>query len=71
MRFSRAIVHTVRLLTQDEAASYCGGAQLLSIMENAGWVKPAVRQRRLKRWDIKALDTAIDRLVAGEWPKKI
>ena len=39
---------------------------LLRRFEHAGWLKPFIRGNRLTRYDIRDLDTCIDRLKAGE-----
>lgn len=70
MRFSKLIAQSVRLLSVEEAQAYVGGPQLLSLMEENGWVKPSCREHRLTRYDCKVLDAACDRLLAGDFPGK-
>lgn len=68
MRFSKLIAKTVRMMDFEDAVEYVGGRQLLELMEQAGWIKPAVRRHRMVRYDCKALDQACDRLSLGEFP---
>ena len=55
-----------RGVSPDEAAGYIGSKELLRLVERAGWVKPFVRGNRLTRYDLRDLDTCIERLKAGE-----
>jgi hypothetical protein len=60
-----------RGLSPNEAGAYVGSMELLRQFEQAGWVKPFIRGNRLTRYDIRDLDTCIDRLKAGDvLPKK-
>lgn len=70
-RFSKLIAKSVRLMDQDDAADYVGGKVILDLFEAAKWVKPACRKHRLVRYDCNVLDTACDRLQAGEWPEPV
>lgn len=49
-----------------EAGAYVGSLDLMRRFEHAGWLKPFIRGNRLTRYDIRDLDTCIDRLKAGE-----
>ena len=55
-----------RGLSPEDASAYVGSKELLRQFERAKWVKPFVRGNRLTRFDIRDLDTCIDRLKAGE-----
>jgi hypothetical protein len=55
-----------RGLSPEDAAAYVGSKELLKQFERAKWVKPFIRGNRLTRFDIRDLDTCIDRLKAGE-----
>lgn len=60
-----------RGLSPTEAGTYVGSLELLRQFEQAGWVKPFIRGNRLTRYDVRDLDTCIDRLKAGDvLPKK-
>lgn len=71
MRFSLLMAQTVRMLDHEQAEAYVGGPHILDLMQQAKWIKPAVRRHRMTRWDVKVLDDACDRLQAGEWPEAI
>ncbi len=55
-----------RGLSPEDAAAYVGSKELLRQFERAKWVKPFIRGNRLTRFDIRDLDTCIDRLKGGE-----
>ncbi len=55
-----------RGLSPDEAADYVGSKELLRQFERAKWLKPFIRGNRLTRFDLRDLDTCIDRLKAGD-----
>jgi hypothetical protein len=55
-----------RGLSPDDAAAYVGSKELLRQFERARWLKPFISGNRLTRFDIRDLDTCIDRLKAGE-----
>jgi len=55
-----------RGLYPEEAAAYVGSKELLRQFEGAKGLKPFVRGNRLTRFDIRDLDSCIDRLKAGE-----
>ena len=55
-----------RGFSPDEAAAYVGSRDLLRQFERAQWLKPFIRGNRLTRYDIRDLDSCIDRLKAGE-----
>ncbi|MEK0451752.1 MAG: hypothetical protein RL088_4020 [Verrucomicrobiota bacterium] len=55
-----------RGLSPTEAGAYVGSMDLLRRFEHGGWLKPFIRGNRLTRYDIRDLDTCIDRLKAGE-----
>lgn len=55
-----------RGLSPEESAAYFGSKELLRQFELAKWLKPFVRGNRLTRFDIRDLDTCIERLKAGE-----
>jgi hypothetical protein len=55
-----------RGLSPDEAADYLGSRELLRQFERAQWLKPFIRGNRLTRYDLRDLDTCIDRLKGGE-----
>lgn len=69
MRFSKLIARTVRMMDLEDAQAYVGGPHMLDLMEQADWLKAAVRRHRIVRYDCKALDQACDRLSAGEFPE--
>jgi len=68
MRFSKLIAKSVRMVDAEDAEQYVGGPQILQLMVEHQWVKPAVQRHRLTRYDVKSLDQACDRLSAGEFP---
>lgn len=45
-----------RMLRAEDAGLYVGAPHLLQLMERAGWIKPAVRGKRMTLYDVKALD---------------
>jgi len=53
---------TRRLLRQEFAEEFVGGAAVLKEMERAGWIRPVRRAHRMTLWDAKLLDRACDRL---------
>jgi hypothetical protein len=55
-----------RGFSPDEAAAYVGSKDLLRQFERSQWLKPFIRGNRLTRYDIRDLDSCIDRLKAGE-----
>ena len=55
-----------RGFSPDEAAVYVGSRDLLRQFERAQWLKPFIRGNRLTRYDVRDLDSCIDRLKAGE-----
>ena len=55
-----------RGFSPDDAAAYVGSKELLRQFARAKWLKPFIRGNRLTRFDIRDLDTCIDRLKAGE-----
>jgi hypothetical protein len=57
-----------RLVTEEGAGIYLQVPALLSRMESAAWIKPIVKQRRMKLYDLNDLDACVERLRAGEWP---
>jgi hypothetical protein len=68
MRYSVVTISNKRMLTRDEAGEYVGVPIILTKMEAAGWIKPAVHQRKIVLYDLRALDKCCDRLAAGEFP---
>ena len=56
------------MLRSDDAGLYIGSPHLLQMMEKAGWLKAAVRGKRMTLYDVKALDRCCDRLSRGEFP---
>jgi hypothetical protein len=68
MKYSTLKLATKRMLNQEEAGSYVGVPALLTKMESAGWIKPAVQRRKIKLYDANQLDLCCDRLSAGEYP---
>jgi hypothetical protein len=69
-RYSVIRVSTKRMMNEDESGDYVGVPALLVRMESAGWIKPAVRRRKIKLYDLRDLDRCCDRLAAGEWPEE-
>jgi hypothetical protein len=55
-----------RGFSPDEASAYIGSKDLLRQFERAKWLKPFIRGNRLTRFDVRDLDSCIDRLKAGE-----
>ena len=55
-----------RGLSPTEAGAYVGSMELLRQFDLADWLKPFIRGNRLTRYDIRDLDTCIDRLKAGD-----
>ncbi len=58
MRFSKLIAKSVRMMDAEDAEQYVGGPQILKLMLENHWVRPAVQRHRLTRYDVKALDQA-------------
>ncbi len=52
----------------EDAIYYVGGESILARMERAGWLTAVVNQKRLKRYDVRDLDHACDRLRSEELP---
>jgi len=59
---------TRRLLRQELAEEFVGGAAVLKDLEAAGWIRPTRRSHRMTLWDAKLLDRACDRLWTEELP---
>jgi hypothetical protein len=59
---------TRRLMSPEEAEYYVGGESILERMVAAGWIKPSINQKKMKRYDLKKLDHCIDRLGDEELP---
>jgi hypothetical protein len=55
-----------RGLSPEDAAAYVGSKELLRQFERAKWVRPFIRGNRLTRFDIRDLDTRVDRSKVGE-----
>ena len=55
-----------RGLSPEEAAHYVGSKELLRQFQLAKWLKPFIQGNRLTRFDIRDVDTCIDRLKGGE-----
>ena len=68
MRFSVLRASSKRMMTSEEAGDYVGVPALLDRMETAGWIKPAVRRKKMRLYDLRALDLCCDRLASGEFP---
>lgn len=53
---------------EDEAAQVLRSRQLVSDMQNAGWIKPIIHRHKLKIFDRAGLLRAWNRILAGEHP---
>lgn len=56
------------MIREYEAKMYVGAAELLDLLESAGWVKPSIRRHKLKLYDRNLIDAALDRLALEELP---
>ncbi len=50
-----------RILDDSTAAEYVGGKANLKALRGAGYVKPWKENNKVTQWDVRDLDTAIDR----------
>ena len=57
-----------RLLNVEQAETYVGGRTILERMLSAGWLKHSIQEKKLTRYDVKALDAAVDRLRLEDLP---
>ena len=62
------IVKPVRVMSAEDAALYCGGAENLKRIVFSKWVKPLSGKGRGMDYDLRDLDTAIDRVGLEGWP---
>lgn len=65
---AQIIIKPVRVLSAEDAAIYCGGAENLKRIVAAKWVLPLAGKGRGMDYDIKDLDAAIDRVKLDGWP---
>ncbi len=68
-RFSEFIAP--RLLRPDEASRYVGGSGILKRFEEAQWLRPVVRRKRLTLYKRTDLDGCCLRLEEGEFPEAV
>ncbi len=66
MKFSD-LTFQPRLLRKPDAENYVGGRQNLIALKK--WVKPVVQHHSNTTYDVRDLDTAIDRAKREGWPK--
>jgi len=57
-----------RILDNAAAADYVGGQTNLNTLHSAGYVRPWKQNNKVTQWDVRDLDTAIDRVKLEGWP---
>jgi hypothetical protein len=62
-------VRAVRVLSHEGACDYVGGRENLNRLLRAGWVKPLAGKKKAMDFDVRDLDTAIDRVRLSAWPE--
>jgi hypothetical protein len=67
-RFSIVSSSPQRLTDEAGAGFYVKIPALFRRMLDNGWIKPVVKKRKIKLYDLNQLDRCIDRLAAGEFP---
>jgi len=65
---AQILIKPVRVMSAEDAAIYCGGAENLKRLVSAKWVTAIKGKQRGMDYDIKDLDTAIDRVSLDGWP---